>query len=92
MTLGLNRSNTLNNADLPNAFPGASWKLDDPTYLQFQFECVNCTKHPNFPDRGQTVTQNQLNSARVPIPATGTFGCITAARPGIKLQLKSLSR
>jgi outer membrane receptor protein involved in Fe transport len=50
------------------------------TFLQVRFEAFNSLNHPNFGDPNLTMTSNQINSAGVAIPGTGSFGTITATR------------
>jgi hypothetical protein len=75
--------------------PGiASWdfstlkdfNITERSYLQFRFECFNCSNHPNFADPGERISYNKIDSNGFAIPGTGTFGAITATRNGIDMR------
>lgn len=60
--------------------------LTERNYVQFRFECFNCANHPNFADPAANLSANRLNAAGIPIPGTGSFGRISATRPGIAMR------
>jgi hypothetical protein len=52
-------------------------------YLQFRFECFNCSNHPNFGDPSTSLGANQLTSNGMAIHGTGLFGTINSLRAGL---------
>ncbi len=58
--------------------------LTEQRYVEFRFECFNCSNHPNFGDPNLSLTANAINSATgQAVPGTGAFGTITSTRAGI---------
>jgi hypothetical protein len=54
--------------------------------LQFRFEIFNALNHPNFADPSLSLVGNQLTSAGLAIPGTGSFGVVSATRGGIDMR------
>ena len=52
-------------------------------YLQFRFECFNCSNHPNLGDPGLSLGSDTLTAAGLAIPGTGNFGVINSLRAGL---------
>lgn len=63
-----------------------NFTFTERTYLQFRFECFNCANHPNWADPNTTLKSDLLNSEGLAIPGSGSFGTITATRPGIDMR------
>ena len=61
-----------------------NFRFTEERYIEFRFECFNCSNHPNFADPSLTLTGNAINSATLqPVPGTGAFGTINSLRAGL---------
>jgi hypothetical protein len=54
--------------------------------MQFRFEIFNALNHPNFADPALSLASDQLTSAGLAIPGTGSFGVISATRSGVDMR------
>jgi Carboxypeptidase regulatory-like domain len=60
------------------------FRFTEKRYLEFRFECFNCSNHTNLSEPSGSLTSDQLNPNTLqPIPGTGVFGTITSLRAGI---------
>jgi hypothetical protein len=63
-----------------------NFNFSEQRLLQFRFEIFNALNHPNFADPSLSLVGNQLTSAGLAIPGTGSFGVISATRGGIDMR------
>ena len=63
-----------------------NFNITERTYLQFRFECFNCSNHPNFADPNNLLATNQIDSDGFVRAGTGPFGKISATRGGIDMR------
>jgi hypothetical protein len=63
-----------------------NFNITERSYLQFRFECFNCSNHPNFGDPNNLLATNQFTPDGFVIPGTGPFGKVTNTRAGIDMR------
>ena len=69
-----------------------NFNITERAYVQFRFECFNCSNHPNFADPVSGLATNQFNTTTgFAIPGTGPFGKINSTRGGIDMRQLQLS-
>jgi hypothetical protein len=53
-------------------------------YLEFRFECFNCSNRVNYNDPGTSMGSSTINaSTGIVNPGSGAFGLINSIRPGL---------
>jgi hypothetical protein len=63
-----------------------NFNFSEQRLLQFRFEIFNVLNHPNFADPTLVLANDQLTSAGLPIPGSGSFGVINATRSGVDMR------
>jgi hypothetical protein len=63
-----------------------NFNFTEQKLVQFRFEIFNVLNHPNFADPSLTLAGNQLTSAGLAVPGTGSFGVISATRSGVDMR------